>query len=115
MRKLSDADVAEIRSLLAAGVAQAVIAKKYGVRIRLISDLKRGWDYRIDKDIPKSKPRVIKGIDPKDLRKLSAIQVRLVRKELALGTPVKHIARMVGVGVGAIRNIRDGVTYKDVK
>lgn len=111
-RKLTDAQVEEIRK---STDTHKELAKRYGVRAKLISDIKRGWDYRTEKDRVPQPKRVIKGIDPKDRRKLTAQQVRLVRKELMLKTKIKDIAKIVGVGPNTIINIRDGVTYRDVK
>lgn len=42
MHKLSDADVIEVRSLLAAGLSQTAIAARFGVKQPTISDIKTG-------------------------------------------------------------------------
>lgn len=114
-RKLTDAQVQEIKQALASGAKIGDLAKRYGVRPKLISDLRRGWEYRIpEKHIPKP-PRVRKGIDPKDTRKLTPQQVRAIRKEIMLGTNIKTIAANFGVNPNTITNIRDKITYRDVK
>lgn len=117
-RKLTDKDVEDIRK---SNKTQAALARQYGVRLKLISEIKKGWDYRIPEERPAPQPkRVVKGISNSG-RKLSPEQVRLVRKELLLkrhnrkGKTLQEIAKMVGVSEKAIKDIRDGITYRDVK
>lgn len=114
-RKLTDAQVEEIKRKLKAGATHQQLAKEYGVRPLLISHINRGWDYRIPEKITPQPPRVRKGIDPKDTRKLTAEQVRFVRKELMLGTNIKDLAKKLKVSPNTITNIRDKVTYRDVR
>jgi hypothetical protein len=115
-RKLTFEQAEEVRRKAKKGAKQVDLAKEYNIGTRAISEIIMGYRYAEPwVEAPKQPPRVIKGIDPKARRKLTPEQVRLVRKELALKTTIKEIAKMVGVGANAIKDIRDGVTYRDVR
>lgn len=115
--KLTFQQAEEIRKKRKSGVTQRVLAKEYGVSQTTISAIEKGWIHANPKSNkqPVNPPRVIKGVSDADRRKLSNEQVRAIRKELQLRTPIKAIAKQFGVNVGTISNIRDGFTYKDVK
>jgi len=115
-RKLTFKQAEEIRKKAKNGVKQKDLAKEYNIGTRAISEIVMGYRYAepwVDK--PKQPPRVNKGINPRDRRKLTPEQVRLIRKELALKTTIVKISKMFGVGANAIKDIRDGVTYRDVR
>lgn len=115
--KLTFQQAEEIRKRRKSGTTQRALAKEYGVSQTTISAIEKGWIHANPKSNkpPVNPPRVIKGVSDADRRKLSNDQVRAIRKELMLRTPVKKIAKMFGVNASTISNIRDGLTYKDIK
>lgn len=116
--KLNFQQAEEIRKKRKAGISQKKLAKEYNVSQTTISAIENGRLHanpKPDTSTPKNPPRVIKGITDRDKRKLTNDQVRAIRKELLLRTPLKTIAKKFGVNTNTISNIRDGVTYKDVK
>jgi transposase len=114
-RKLTAGQVVEIRIELTKGTTQKELARRYGVSLKLISDINKGYNYRDPRGTPGTKKQPPKGISNKDRRMLTDAQVRLVRKELAQGNQINKIAKMVNVSPASIKNIRDRITYKDVK
>lgn len=116
-KKLNFQLAEEIRKKRKAGITQRELAKEYGVSQTTISAIEKRWIYASAKVAapPKNPPRVIKGVHDKDKRKLTDEQVRSIRKELLLRTPIKTIAKQFGVNSSTITNIRDGINYKHVK
>lgn len=112
--KLTPEIVERMRADYATGMTQAEIAGKYGVARRTAGRAIRGQDWKhVDTPLP-TNTNYRKGEQVK-IAKLTADDVRRIRKLLNDGYTASAIARMTGMSVSGITSIKHGHTWRHVK
>ncbi len=106
---LTDELVREIKGHIANGVDNRTLAKAYGVTHSNISAIARGKSWKhIDIPMPPRKT------DMSYAQKLTADQVREIRRRGDAGESGESLAREFNIGATAVFKIRHRITWKDI-
>ena len=116
-RKLSKEQVLDIAKRLQNGEQMAKMAREYSVSKSTILAIRDGKNYRDylldlpDDAFPLQKPRTTR---KSTQRKLNNLELGKIRIDLISGKSIGSIAKEHNLSNGAVMDIRDGVTYKDI-
>lgn len=104
--KLTEADVRAIREAYASGLTQEQVAVAFGTDQTNVSLICRGENWRhVSGVLPSMRPRV----------KLTAENVRAIRKAFASGVLQKKLALEFGIDASSVSNVCTGKTWRQVK
>jgi hypothetical protein len=112
MRKLNDAQVAEIEKLLKTKKAHT-IARELGIHARIISEIRDG--IYVNKTKPKQSKESRDYPGHKQQRVLTPAQVREIRTKLQANEAPSRIAKQYKVHPDTIRRIANNESYRDVR
>ena len=111
MRKLNDAQVEEVKKMLAEKrYTQAAIAKKFKVSETTIYKISANL-YVVKNPKKKFKPEPRTSPPNPSVRKLTFADAQEIRKRNTNGTPKKQLSREFGVSEATIKAIIDGRRY----
>lgn len=117
--KLTEDDIREIRRLAIEGVGHAELARRFGVKRGYISTVARfrSWKHLGDEDMAKV-DAALRANRWKNIRasnsKLTADQVREIRRLLGDGSSTNSVAKQFGVAGATIYAIKHRMNWKDI-
>lgn len=108
---LTEEDVAHIKLRLELGDTGKGLAKKFGVGASAITNIKKG---RTWKNIKPKHPSP-EDTSEQNQAKLTEKDVAHIKLQFSLGVSTNSLAKKFGRSVSALRNIRIGKTWKNIK